>query len=129
MTEITTTTRKMGAEETEIFRAKFGAGRSVAVRRLDLGDQYDISELMGADVSPTWVSMTLLAASVTDIDDKPVSPKRDKSQFRATLRALGEDGVAAARDALNQANGDVDDVEAAHRRDVGNSSGAEPSAR
>ena len=127
MTEIRRKTQKdINGPSVELFEADYGSGHKVAVRALDLGDQYDLSEMIGSGASSMWVSMTLLAASVVEIDGIPVSPARDKKTFRAILKQLGDAGVEAAREALDKATG-TDDPEAAHRRDVGNSSAPEPS--
>ena len=112
--------------DVEIFEADYGSGHSVAVRALDMGDQYDIAELMGSDAGSTWVSMTLLAASVSEIDGRPAQPGRDKKTFRAILKQLGNAGVEAARRALDEATG-TEDPEAAQKARVGNYSAPEPS--
>ena len=121
--DVRRSTVSINGMDTELFRAEFGTGRSVTVRRLDMGDQYDIAELMGADASPTWVSMTLLAASVNEIDGKPSPTARTKATFRQILKQLGEGGVEAARRALDAAT----EAEGALKRDVGNFSAPEPS--
>ena len=128
MTAIRRKTTNFNGADVEIVEADYADGHTVGVRTLDLGDQYDLCEIFGPDVGSTWVSMTLLAASVHEIDGRPVPIARTKATFRAILKQLGEAGVDAARRALDAATG-TDDPEAAHRRDVGKSSYPEPSAQ
>ena len=78
--------------------------REIRFRQLDLADQWDIAELAGADPSPRWMGMTLIAASVMDIDGFPVRPieQIDRKELRSRLKKIGADGMNAISAALEK---------------------------
>lgn len=91
----------------------------VEVRRVDMGDQFDLAEIAGPAVeNGVWLSLAIVAMSVQTIDGTP-QPRGtiNKAVLRRTLVALGPTGVRAIRRASNtfDAGAAVDDAEAAER--------------
>ena len=107
----------------ELFATTFGNDRKLELKRLTMGDQFDLAEMMTDTASRLWTSMALVAASLVSIDGVPVSPGYTRAGLRSILDQLGEDGVAAANDALatSDENRAAEASEAAQRAQVGNS--------
>ena len=99
---LTVETRGPAGSQAEYLTARFGNPvRSVTVRPLTMGDQWDLAEITPANVSETWSNMAQLAYSVTDIEGVPV-PRlgATRQHLRNTLDKLGVDGLRAASMAL-----------------------------
>ena len=98
--------RGPAGKQVEHLIVTFGQpARSVTVRELGMGDQWDLSELTG-DASPTstWRSMAYTASSVQAIDGVPVPPPRyTRESIRTVLNGLGLEGARAVNRALNEA--------------------------
>lgn len=93
-----------------ITHVTFGAPqRNVAYRNLDLTDQWDLAELAGADPSPRWMGMTLIAASLWSVDDMAIPKAKvlTRDVLRDRLRRLGSDGMNAIAAALEAAAPDI----------------------
>jgi hypothetical protein len=83
--------------------------RTICFRKLDLVDQWDITELAGVNPSPRWLGMTLMAASVTNIDGIPVRPviTLTRDVLRERLKKIGSDGMNAIAAALEAETADA----------------------
>ncbi len=99
--KLTTETRGPAGSQAEYLTAKFGNPiRSVTVKPLTMGDQWDLAEITPAGVGETWLNMAQLAYSVWFIDDVPTPRFIERRHLRATLDKLGVDGLRAASMAL-----------------------------
>ena len=81
--------------------------RVLEVRRCDMGDQFDLAEIAGAQVdNDVWLSLAMVALSVQTIDGTPV-PRGNvsKANLRTTLKNIGPLGVRAVRRALYEMSG------------------------
>lgn len=99
---LTVEMRGPAGSQMEYLTAKFGNPlRSVTVKTLTMGDQWDLAEITPAGVSETWSNMAQIAYSVTDMDGVPV-PRfgGERRHLRNTLDKLGVDGLRAASMAL-----------------------------
>lgn len=76
--------------------------RSLEVKPPDLGDQFDLAEITGAQMgNELWRNMAMVAASVRAIDGVPLpNGSPTKEALRDTLRRIGLDGMRAASMAL-----------------------------
>lgn len=118
--------RAGGGVQVTVLEVTFGSPlRTLEVRALDLGEQFDLAELTGPNMAnAVWVNMAQMAASVRAMDGVPrpgVMHTRDS--IKATLNKLGVDGLQAVMMALNGYRGaglpDAPPVEAG-RAAVGN---------
>jgi len=86
--------------------------RTMQLRALDMGDQWDLAELTGNVENALWSGMASIAASVLKVDEIPV-PRMpgangevlDKRRMRHTLRSIGMEGMRAAQQALADVDG------------------------
>lgn len=86
--------------------------RTMQVRALDMGDQWDLAEITGNVENALWSGMASIAASVLKVDGIPVPRMVDKSgemmdkrRMRHTLRSIGMEGMRAAQQALADVDG------------------------
>ena len=87
--------------QVEYLTAKFGNPvRSVTVKPLTMGEQWDLSEISPAGVGETWLNMAQIAFSVTHIDGVPAPRFAERRHLRNTLDKLGVDGLRAGSMAL-----------------------------
>jgi hypothetical protein len=82
------------------------AGRVLTIRRPDALDRLRLFKALGASLSlnTPYLGMALLAFSVTAIDGVPVPPPVTEDQLEWLVQRLGDDGIAAAADALEAAD-------------------------
>jgi hypothetical protein len=97
---------------------RYGAGADpqhvLEVRRVDMGDQFDLAEVAGAQVdNDVWLSLAIVALSVQSIDGAP-QPRGNttKASLRNTLKTIGPLGVRAVRRALYEMSGVTADAPA-----------------
>jgi hypothetical protein len=74
----------------------------IEIRRVDMGDQFDLVEIAGSQVdNDVWLSLAIVALSVQTIDNIPVPHGAlSKATLRNTLKQIGPLGVRAVRRAL-----------------------------
>lgn len=94
--------RRVGNQPEQMIVTFGDPVRTVTVKPLDLGDQWDLAELTGANAgNEAWTNMAQVAASVLDFDGVPVMPPRfDRDSLRRVLNKLGLDGLRAVSMAL-----------------------------
>jgi hypothetical protein len=80
-----------------------GDGRRL-LRRLTALDRLRLFKAAGPLLSQNqpWLGMALIASSVTSIDDVPIPPPSNEAQIEAMIGRLGDAGVAAVAQALQQ---------------------------
>jgi len=81
-----------------------GQRRRMTVKRLTALDRLRLFKAAGpmlAQNSP-WLGMALIASSVTAIDDVPVPPPANETQIEAMIGRLGDAGISAVAQALQQ---------------------------
>ncbi len=85
--------------------ARDAEGRELSLRRPDALDRLRLFKALGAELSlnAPYLGVALLAASVTAIDGVPVPAPTSESQLEALVRRLGDDGIDAVADALDEA--------------------------
>jgi hypothetical protein len=78
--------------------------RQLTVRRLSALDRLRLFKAAGPLLAqnPPWLGMALIAYSVAAIDDVPVPPPSNELQIEAIIGRLGDVGVAAIAQALQQ---------------------------
>jgi hypothetical protein len=81
-----------------------GDGRRLSLRRLTALDRLRLFKAAGPLLSQNqpWLGMALIASSVTSIDDVPIPPPSNEAQIEAMIGRLGDAGVAAVAQALQQ---------------------------
>lgn len=79
----------------------------IEIRRVDMGDQFDLVEIAGSQVdNDVWLSLAIVALSVQTIDGIPVPHGTlTKATLRNTLKQIGPLGVRAVRRALLEIDG------------------------
>lgn len=110
--------------------------RRVEFRELKLSDQWKVARITDEGSSCQWRMMTLIALSLEQIDNLPCIPFKatiNLAEVEERLDRLGEDGFeavarASAPPEVEADGGEALDPEAAHRAQVGNSSGPAASA-
>jgi hypothetical protein len=114
---VTQEKRKHGAESLDVLVVSYGTlpgvpskpEHTLEVRRLDMGDNFDLAEIAGHNAGNLlWMNLAMVAASVVMIDGRPL-PLRTLSKpgLKSVLRDLGPNGVRAVGDALNQDGADI----------------------
>lgn len=76
--------------------------RILEIRKVDMGDQFDLAEIAGDQTSnDVWLSLAIVAMSVQKIDSIPV-PRGNvtKATLRNVLKQIGPLGVRAVRRAV-----------------------------
>ena len=97
----------------KFYDVSFGVPvRTMQLRPLDMGDQWDLAEITGNVENALWSGMASIAASVRTLDGIPVPGMAtpggmvmDKRAMRNTLRSLGMEGMRAAQQALADVDG------------------------
>jgi hypothetical protein len=81
-----------------------GEGRQLTIRRLTALDRLRLFKAAGPLLAQNqpWLGMALIASSVLAIDDVPVPPPSNEVQIEAMIARLGDAGVAAIAQALQQ---------------------------
>lgn len=98
---LTIEVRGPAGHQSEFLIAKFGDPvRSLSVKPLTMGDQWDLAEITPAGVSETWSNMAQIAYAVKDLDGAPIPNFGQRKHLRNTLDKLGVDGLRAASMAL-----------------------------
>jgi hypothetical protein len=79
-------------------------GRRLALRRLGALDKLRLFKAVGPVLAQNqpYLGMALLACSVAAIDEVPVPAPGTEAQIEALVQRLGDDGIAAVADALQQ---------------------------
>jgi hypothetical protein len=80
----------------------------IEIRKIDMGDQFDLAEIAGPAVdNNVWLSLAVVAMAVQTIDGTP-QPRGiiSKGSLRRTLKAIGTMGVRAIRRATDQFDSD-----------------------
>lgn len=79
-------------------------GRRLAIRRMTALDRLRLFKAAGPALAqnPPWLGMALVASSVIAIDDVPVPPPSNETQIEAMVNRLGDAGIAAVAQALQQ---------------------------
>lgn len=98
---LTVEVRGPAGNQAEFLTAKFGNPiRSLTIKPLTMGDQWDLAEITPAGVSDTWSNMAQVAYAVKTLDGVPIPPFSQRRNLRDTLDKLGVDGLRAASMAL-----------------------------
>jgi len=79
-------------------------GRRLSIRRLSALDRLRLFKAAGPLLSQNqpWLGMALIACSVAGIDDVPVPPPSNEIQIEAMVGRLGDAGIVAVAQALQQ---------------------------
>lgn len=78
--------------------------RRLVVRLPNALDKLRVFKAAGADLASNqpWISMAVLASSVTAIDDIPVPFPTSEGQIEALISRLGDEGLDAIAQAVEQ---------------------------
>jgi hypothetical protein len=81
-----------------------GDGRRLTLRRLTALDRLRLFKAAGPILAQNqpWLGMALIASSVSAIDDVPVPSPANEVQIEAMVARLGDPGIAAIANALQQ---------------------------
>ena len=81
-----------------------GDGRRITVRRLSALDRLRLFKAAGPLLAQNhpWLGMAYIAYSVAAIDNVPVPPPINETQIEGVVGRLGDAGVAAVTQALQQ---------------------------
>jgi len=85
-------------------------GRHLKLRTLTALDTLRLFKAAGPDLAQNqpWISIATLAISVTEIDGIPIPMPVNEAQIEAVVEKLGDDGLTAVADTLDNAS-DHDD--------------------
>lgn len=90
-----------------------GLGRELRLRKPDLLDMYDLFSAIGEDAkNPACMMMASKVLYVATIDGLVVQCPKSYSEFRATLKRIGEEGILAIDEKLNELDDAKTDKEA-----------------
>jgi hypothetical protein len=80
-------------------------GRRLTIRRLTALDRLRLFKAAGPILAQNqpWLGMALIASSVHAIDDVPVPAPANEHQVEAMVARLGDSGISAVAEALQQA--------------------------
>jgi hypothetical protein len=100
---VTMTTQKINGRDKKVWVVSYGTYpiRVIEVAPPDLGDQFDLAEMAGDNMSQLWLGMAMSALAVRSVDNVPMF-RGQKENLRETLRRLGEDGLRAVNWTLAQ---------------------------
>ena len=71
-------------------------GRRIVWRRLSALEDFDLSEIAGANTSnPDWMARATLAFGTREIDGEPIGRPTNKNHIRALIGRLEEEGLTA----------------------------------
>lgn len=78
-------------------------GRRLGWRRLDALEEFDLSELAGANNvgNAQWMLLAMVAFCVREIDGQPMSRPGSKNDLRARVKLLGAEGINAVMSQLS----------------------------
>ena len=101
-----TPSSRLIAAAREEFTTVARAGRTLCVRRMDALDRLRLFKTLGPSLSMNtpYLGMALIAASVSTIDGVPIPPPATEEHVEALVRRLGDEGISAAADALDNAD-------------------------
>ncbi len=79
-------------------------GRRLTLRRMTSLDKLRLFKAAGSVLAQNqpWLGMAILACSVAEIDNVPVPPPTNEQQIESMVARLGDHGIAAVAEALNQ---------------------------
>ncbi|WP_193540128.1 hypothetical protein [Rhodopila globiformis] len=91
-----------------IITAIDARGRKLTLRQLTSLDTLRLFKAAGPDLSQntSWLSMAGLAFSVTEIDGVPIPRPTTETQIEGIVDRLGDEGLAAIADALEESQGE-----------------------
>ena len=80
------------------------AGRSIGIRKMQALDRLKMFEVVGADNARNepYLGYAALAFHVSSIDGEPVGRPTNKIQLEALVQRLGDDGLNAVGDAVQE---------------------------
>jgi len=107
-----TPTAQIIAQAAQEFTKKDARGRVFTLRKPPLLAQYRIIEVMGksADID-TYRRMVTPLIYITGIDDDPITPPTNKMQLEALIQRIGDDGLTAVSECLEEHFGKKPDAE------------------
>lgn len=99
-----TPTEQVIASALRTVDVRDGRGRNLKVRRLTALDTLRLLKAAGPILAQNqpWLSMAMLAISVTEIDHVPVPTPMSEAQIESLVDKLGEDGMEAVADVVDQ---------------------------
>jgi hypothetical protein len=99
-----TPTESIIASTQRTLDVRDGRGRNLRIRRLTALDTLRLLKAAGPILAQNqpWLSMAMLAVSVTEIDHIPVPTPTSEAQIESLVEKLGEDGMEAIADAVDQ---------------------------
>ena len=83
-----------------------GDGRRLTIRRLNALERLRLFKAAGPLLAQNqpWLGMAVIACSVAAIDDVPMPPPTTELQIETMIGRLGDAGIAAIAQALQQPN-------------------------
>lgn len=98
MTPSATVTRSRATEWSVVD----SLGRRLSLRSLNALDKLRLFKAAGPELAqnPPWLGMAMLASSVVALDDIPVPPPSNEQQIESLVARLGDAGLSAVSDAL-----------------------------
>jgi hypothetical protein len=108
-----TPTAQIIAQGAPEYSTKDARGRVFTIKKPGLLAQYRIVEVMGksADIQ-TYRQMVTPLIYIVGIDDDPITPPTNKMQLEALIQRIGEDGLKAVSECLEEHFGEKSDPEA-----------------
>lgn len=112
MSDSKTPTEKLTHSAIDGKTVKDKSGKTFVLRKPDLLDQYDFAKAMGEDANnPILLGIMIPITYIAKIDGLVFETPRSHSECRAALKRVGEEGVLAIREAIENVIS-ADDVEA-----------------
>ena len=99
-----TPTEQIVATASSAMDVRDRRGRAIKVRHLTALDTLRLLKAAGPILAQnqSWLSMAMLAMSVTEIDHIPVPFPTSEAQIESMVEKLGEDGIEAIADAVDR---------------------------
>jgi len=93
------------SEAHQILQGTDSLGRTLTIRRINALDRLRLLKAAGPELSQNdaWLNMAVLAFSVTEVNGTPRVTPVNERQIEAIVSELGDSGLQAIADALNQA--------------------------
>lgn len=81
-------------------------GRRLTVRKLTALDKLRLLKAAGPELAENqpWLSMAILAISVTAIDDVPIPRPSTESQIESLVGRLGDEGIETVANVINMSD-------------------------
>jgi hypothetical protein len=105
-----TPSSRLVAEAAATLTVHDASARALTVRRITALDRLRLFKALGPALSQNapYLGMALLACAVTMIDDVPVPAPGSEAQVEALVARLGDDGIAAVAEALQENAAETD---------------------